>query len=70
MSTPVPSPDPARSMRDDAIFPAFPAPRGWQFGGDMRAGPAHMRETIDYLAPPETARQPRTAITIRIASAR
>jgi len=70
MTTPFFTPDPGRSNGDDAIFPAFPAPRGWQFGGDMWAGPAHQKETTDYLYGPAVAPQSRIAIMIRIAGAR
>lgn len=31
------------------IFEAFPAPRGWQFGGDVWAGDAHQKDTSDFL---------------------
>ncbi|MBN2470421.1 MAG: hypothetical protein JXN59_06840 [Anaerolineae bacterium] len=31
------------------LFEAFPAPRGWQFGGDLWAGNAHEKDTTDFL---------------------
>lgn len=71
MTTPHAAGEPGQKRQDDPIFPAFPAPRGWQFGGDMWAGPAHQKETIDYLYTPEAMPRPRSAsIMIRIRSAR
>ncbi len=33
------------------LFEAFPAPRVWQFGGDVWAGNAHAKDTTDFLPP-------------------
>lgn len=71
MTTPCSAGATGHKRQDDSMFPAFPAPRGWQFGGDIWAGPAHQKETIDYLYIPEASPRPHSAsIMIRITSAR
>jgi hypothetical protein len=34
---------------DREIFEAFPAPRGWNFGGDEWSGAAHMQDTTEFM---------------------
>lgn len=54
------------------VFEAFPAPRGWQFGGDLWAGDAHQKDTSDFLPgqPPVPAIKPIEITIIRNASVR
>lgn len=37
------------SPANSEVFEAFPAPRVWQFGGDMWAGLPHQKDTSDFL---------------------
>lgn len=54
------------------VFETFPAPRGWQFSGDIWAGNAHQKDTSDFLPGQETvpAIKPIEITIIRNASVR